>query len=55
MSTEPGEEIRAEAVGGDDEDDPGWPFGFIAVLILAALYVGWRLIQLTVDFVAWVL
>lgn len=28
------------------EDDLEWPFGFIAVLVLAALYLGWRLIQL---------
>lgn len=27
-------------------DDLEWPIGFIVVLVLAALYLGWRLIQL---------
>ena len=31
------------------EDDLEWPIGFIAVLVLAALYLGWRLIQLLVG------
>ena len=34
---------------GDDtapEDDLEWPVGFMVVLGMAALYLGWRLIQL---------
>ena len=28
------------------EEELKWPFGFMAVLVLAALYLVWRLIQL---------
>ena len=37
------------------EDDLEWPIGFIVVLALAALYLGWRLIQMLgglLDFIS---
>jgi hypothetical protein len=35
------------------EEEPPWPIGFIVLVSLAALYVGWRLVQLTVRAVDW--
>ena len=32
-------------------DDEPWPIGFMVILLLAALYLGWRLVQ----GVAWVI
>ncbi len=29
---------------GTTEDEP-WPIGFMVILTLAALYLGWRLVQ----------
>ena len=53
MTTEPHEEYLEEAVGEDDEEELSWPFGFIAVLVLAALYLMWRLIDLAIRFFQW--
>jgi hypothetical protein len=35
---------------GTPEEEP-WPIGFMVILLLAALYLGWRLIQ----GIAWVI
>jgi hypothetical protein len=37
-----GKAARAEEIVPEDES---WPIGFMIVLALAALYLGWRLIQ----------
>ena len=41
-------ELNGAHLGGDapPEEDLEWPIGFLIVLGLAALYLGWRLIQL---------
>ena len=44
MSTE---EDRHDA----ESDDEPWPVGFMVILLLAALYLGWRLVQ----GIAWVI
>jgi hypothetical protein len=36
-----------------DEEDEGWPIGFMIVVGLAALYVGWRLIQMIAAAIEW--
>jgi hypothetical protein len=41
------EEDRPDA----NSDDESWPIGFIVILLLAALYLGWRLVQ----GIAWVI
>jgi hypothetical protein len=38
---------------GGTEEEPPWPIGFIVLVSLAALYVGWRLIQLIVRGIDW--
>jgi hypothetical protein len=35
------------------EEDPGWPIGFMIFVGLAALYLGWRLIQLVGWLLGW--
>lgn len=41
------ETIGDEAeIAAPTDEELKWPIGFITVLILAALYLGWRLIQL---------
>ena len=47
---EPDEEVAANE---DEEEEPPWPVGFIVLAGLAALYVGWRLIQLVVRGIDW--
>ena len=37
-----------------DVDDEKWPVGFIIILVLAALYLGWRLIELIAMGIDWV-
>ena len=37
-----GAPVGEEGTSGDDLE---WPIGFIIILALAALYLGWRLIQ----------
>ena len=37
-----------------DDDDPGWPIGFMVIVGLAALYLGWRLVQFLGDVLGWV-
>ena len=54
MTTEPHEERIDEAGEFDDEEELKWPFGFIAVLVLAGIYLLWRLIDLGVRFFQWV-
>ena len=39
---------------GSEDEELSWPVGFIILVSLAALYVGWRLIQLLVRAVDWV-
>ena len=34
-----------------EADDEPWPVGFMVILLLAALYLGWRLVQ----GIAWVI
>ncbi|MCP3977463.1 MAG: hypothetical protein GY720_23485 [bacterium] len=49
MSDEPvgdGADVAATASAGNVEEELKWPIGFITILVLAALYLGWRLIQL---------
>lgn len=43
-----GDEADAAVAGPAEvvEEELKWPIGFITVLVLAALYLGWRLIQL---------
>ncbi len=41
-----------DAAAEEDEELP-WPVGFIVLASLAALYVGWRLIQLLVRGIDW--
>ena len=36
-----------------EEEEPPWPVGFIILVSLGALYVGWRLIQLIVRGLDW--
>lgn len=43
------EEVRPGPNGTPDEEP--WPIGFMVVLLLAALYLGWRLVQ----GIAWVI
>lgn len=35
----------------ESEEDQSWPIGFMIILMLVALYLGWRLVQ----GVAWVI
>lgn len=37
------DEAHSEPDGAPD-DEP-WPVGFMVILLLAALYLGWRLVQ----------
>lgn len=44
-----GDDAEAVAPAPDAEvaeEELKWPIGFITILVLAALYLGWRLIQL---------
>jgi len=48
-------EINGVPYAGDETPDEEleWPIGFIVILVLAALYLGWRLIQVlarAIDF-----
>lgn len=36
-----------------DEEEPPWPVGFIVLVTLGALYIGWRVIQLIVRGFDW--
>lgn len=40
MNTQPDEAPRTE-----NADEESWPIGFMIIITLAALYLGWRLIQ----------
>ncbi|MDJ0959621.1 MAG: hypothetical protein QNJ88_03110 [Acidimicrobiia bacterium] len=42
------------AMANSAEEEPPWPVGFLILVGLAALYLGWRLIQLIVTAVGWV-
>ena len=46
----PDGELPATSEG---EQEPPWPVGFIILVGLAALYLGWRLIQLIVQAIGW--
>ena len=50
QSTGDGEAADLHGMPFADDEMPDeelkWPIGFIVVLVLAALYLGWRLIQL---------
>ena len=39
--------VNGAPIGGDEnvEEDLEWPIGFMIMLALAALYLGWRLVQ----------
>ena len=37
----------------DPADDESWPIGFMVVIAFAALYVGWRLIQMLLAAIDW--
>ena len=45
MSDEPAAP-QGDVEAAADEEELSWPVGFLIVLALAALYLGWRLIQL---------
>ena len=36
---------RAEGSTDVEPDEEPWPIGFMLILLLAALYLGWRLVQ----------
>ena len=40
-----GDSVDAVASSEVVEEELKWPIGFITILVLAALYLGWRLIQ----------
>ena len=44
----PTEEMNGHEVAGEapTQEDLEWPVGFIIMLVLVALYLGWRLFQL---------
>ncbi len=42
------------APSGDVEEEPPWPVGFIVLVSLAALYLGWRVIQLATRGLDWI-
>ncbi|HEX9643664.1 MAG TPA: hypothetical protein VGC11_06680 [Acidimicrobiia bacterium] len=42
-----------EPAATEDEADPGWPIGFMIFAGLAALYLGWRAVQLTGRLITW--
>ena len=42
------------APGAAEEEELPWPVGFLILATLAALYLGWRLIQLLVRLVDWI-
>jgi hypothetical protein len=44
---------RADAPADIPEEEEGWPVGFMIVVALAALYIGWRLIQLIALGIDW--
>ncbi len=55
MTSEPFDETAADPVEGAEEiEEPGWPVGFLAMLVLAGLYLLWRLIDLGIRFFRWV-
>lgn len=35
-------------------DNERWPLGFMLTIVMVSLYVGYRLVQLTVKFFQWV-
>ena len=55
MTTEPDEDQVPDVVDPNEVEveDPGWPFGFITMLVLAGLYLIWRLTDLTIRFLRW--
>jgi hypothetical protein len=37
----------------EEGEYPGWPVGFMIFVGLAALYLGWRAVQLTGRLITW--
>jgi hypothetical protein len=54
MAAEEPDTGEGSAPQGSEDEELSWPVGFIILVGLAALYVGWRLIQLLVRAVDWV-
>jgi hypothetical protein len=46
--------VPEHSVEMPDEEDPGWPVGFMVMTGLAALYLVVRFVQLGVRFFQWV-
>jgi len=44
---------RSDVPSDETGDDESWPIGFMIVVALAALYIGWRLIQLIAMGIDW--
>jgi hypothetical protein len=60
MSTNPDPESAADAAAEGREDlaaadSERWPIGFMLTIAMVTLYVGYRLVQLTVRFFQWLL
>jgi hypothetical protein len=58
MSADPDPDRTADAVPSDPETvqttgNERWPVGFMLTIVMVSLYVGYRLIQLTVKFFQW--
>ncbi len=58
MSADPDPDLTADAAPSDPETvqtagDERWPVGFMLTIVMVSLYVGYRLIQLTVKFFQW--
>jgi hypothetical protein len=57
MTSDP--DPAADAASGDPTTDAPavnerWPLGFMLTIVMVSLYVGYRLVQLTVKFFQWV-
>ena len=48
------ESDSTEGTSPSDPDDLEWPVGFMAGLAIAALYLGWRLIQMVGRLFDWI-
>jgi hypothetical protein len=60
MSTEPDPDPTADTSPGDSEAATSaaserWPLGFLLTIVMVSLYVGYRLIQLSVKLFQWLL
>ncbi len=38
-----------EEFAGDDEEDPGWPWSFILLVVAGALYLIFRFVELGIN------